>query len=244
MSSINPQLEVLTRQVDRIVVYNKADLANPNMQTVRDVSARLRRRMASTEPNSGTGAFFCLSAGPQRVRDALRQYCDVPDPLFTNAADGRHIGPLLELAKRAASSGVQPRTRPEARTMLTTSGTLTLAPHAFAGCARIKRKAQVGLEADAVMMVVGMPNVGKSSLINALRRAGTGKGARASACAVRRAVVSSPTKSNTCPRVAASADGVQARRRQWGPRRASPRASWVQLKSWTSRALTSSTRRV
>ena len=79
--------------------------------------------------------------------------------------------------------------------MLTTSGTLTLAPHAFAGCARIKRKAQVGLEADAVMMVVGMPNVGKSSLINALRRAGTGKGARASACAVRRAVVSSPTKS-------------------------------------------------
>ena len=41
----------------------------------------------------------------QRVRDALRQHCDVPEPLFTNAADGKHLGPLLELAKRMPAPG-------------------------------------------------------------------------------------------------------------------------------------------
>jgi len=34
LSTINHTLDALTRTHDRIVVYNKADLANPNMQQV------------------------------------------------------------------------------------------------------------------------------------------------------------------------------------------------------------------
>jgi ribosome biogenesis GTPase A len=46
-----------------------------------------------------------------------------------------------------------------------------------AGYAEAKQAARRGVDGGATtLMVVGMPNVGKSSLINALRRAGTGQG--------------------------------------------------------------------
>jgi len=37
------------------------------------------------------------------LRDALARYTGLPDPLFTNAAAGKNLGPLLDLARRTSA---------------------------------------------------------------------------------------------------------------------------------------------
>ena len=116
LSSVNQQFERLIGARDRLIVYNKADLANSNMQS--------------------------------RVIDALRSRGVYDRILFAN------------MQSAAGARGV------------------------LRACADMARGAgggrnQYGFEADLNLMVIGMPNVGKSSLINALRHLGTGRGAAA-----------------------------------------------------------------
>lgn len=110
LSSVNPAFDRLLGARDRVLVFNKADLANPNMQA--RIEAAMRER-GVRGPILFTSALSAACA--QRI---LRVVGDV----------GR------EHARREA------------------------------------------FEAELTMAVMGVPNVGKSSLINMLRSLGTGRG--------------------------------------------------------------------
>ena len=99
ISSHNTTLEPLLATAQRLVVFNKADLANPNMQQC------LKQQCAQ----AGLRALFTVANKPSSVRKVVQA--------------------VKEQAAEASSFKV----------------------------------------AGSTMMVVGMPNVGKSSLINALR---------------------------------------------------------------------------
>ncbi|KAJ2080490.1 Mitochondrial GTPase 1 [Coemansia sp. RSA 988] len=109
LSSINKQFEELVRSRQRVVVYNKADLAPISIQST------VKKEMAKRS---------------QHV-------------LFTDTSVDRSVKQILELAKTLVKDDP------------------------------VKYQ-------QLVVMVVGMPNVGKSSLINALRRIGVRKGKAAS----------------------------------------------------------------
>ncbi|KAJ2789473.1 Mitochondrial GTPase 1, partial [Coemansia guatemalensis] len=109
LSSINKQFEEIVRGRQRVVVYNKADLAPVSIQ------ATVQKEMAKRNQHA----------------------------LFTNTSVDKSVKQILELAKTLVKSDP------------------------------VKYQ-------QLVVMVVGMPNVGKSSLINALRRIGVRKGKAAS----------------------------------------------------------------
>jgi ribosome biogenesis GTPase A len=108
LSSANPTLQSLLGQKPRLVVFNKSDLANPNMQ------ARVREKIAAE------GA----------------------DTLFTVASKGKNVNNVVKWAltagKQRGSNGSQEISQSDS-----------------------KRR---------FMMIVGVPNVGKSSIINAMRQ--------------------------------------------------------------------------
>ncbi|KAJ8326103.1 Mitochondrial GTPase 1 [Batrachochytrium dendrobatidis] len=106
LTSINHQFDHFLANRERIVVYNKADLANANMR--------------------------------KPLIDALKQYRN-EDIVFTCANTGLHAKKVLQRAIDKC------RENPERFPYIS-------------------------------MIVVGIPNVGKSSLINALRRLGVNKG--------------------------------------------------------------------
>ncbi|KAH6561000.1 hypothetical protein BASA60_003198 [Batrachochytrium salamandrivorans] len=106
LTSINHQFDHFLANRERIVVYNKADLANANMR--------------------------------KPLTDALRQYRN-EDAVFTCANNGLHVKKILSKAIEKC------RNNPERYPYLS-------------------------------MIIVGIPNVGKSSLINSLRRLGVKKG--------------------------------------------------------------------
>lgn len=115
-SSANPLLDALAAARPRVVVFNKADLANAALQA--RVAGAVRADAAAR------GA----AAGRREV-------------LFTDAARGVNVGRLLatvDAVQRAAVAG-------------TAAGRFT--------------------STGSVMLVVGLPNTGKSTLINALRGA-------------------------------------------------------------------------
>ncbi|KND04686.1 uncharacterized protein SPPG_00399 [Spizellomyces punctatus DAOM BR117] len=106
LTSKNPKFDEILGRRPRLIVYNKADLANPNM----------------TKP----------------IVDAFRRH-GRDQVVFTQADKGLHVKRILEWALEKY------RQSPDRYPFLS-------------------------------MVVVGLPNVGKSSLINALRRVGVKKG--------------------------------------------------------------------
>ncbi|KAI8053049.1 mitochondrial GTPase 1 [Syncephalis plumigaleata] len=121
-SSTNSRFETLARRKQRLIVYNKADLADPTAEVA--------------------------------ITRAFEEYRG-QSVLFTDANGNRNIDKVLQCA------------------------------------ADVARNNQSRLSRTTVL-VVGMPNVGKSSIINALRRLGVGRGKAAATGAqpgVTRAVV-------------------------------------------------------
>ncbi|KAF8932460.1 Mitochondrial GTPase [Dissophora ornata] len=103
------EFEPIAQKKDRLIVYNKADLAHPDTETV--------------------------------ITKAFKEFKG-QDVVFTNANEDTNVkGIISYLAKKAKVSG-----------------------------------AAAEKEKTTTVMVVGMPNVGKSSLINSLRRIGVKKG--------------------------------------------------------------------
>ncbi|KAI9144875.1 mitochondrial GTPase 1-like protein [Paraphysoderma sedebokerense] len=106
LSSINSKFESIVKKKDRIVVYNKADLANHNYQ--------------------------------KRLTDAFLSYQGTK-AVFTDAKKDITVKPIIDFAlEKADTDNVR--------------------------------------FSQLTMLVVGMPNVGKSSIINCLRRYGVQKG--------------------------------------------------------------------
>lgn len=106
-SSANPIIDSLTSSRPRVIVFNKADLANPQLQS----------RVASIIRDNGGH-----------------------EAIFTNAVQGAHVGKVL-----ATVDKLQAKHQSATRAQFKTTG--------------------------AVMLVVGLPNTGKSTLINAIRGA-------------------------------------------------------------------------
>ncbi|KAJ3170590.1 Mitochondrial GTPase [Geranomyces variabilis] len=106
LTSRNPKFEDLLARRPRLIVYNKADLANPNIKK------------------------SLLDAFTAHSRDRV---------VFTQADRGLHVKKILDWALEKCRES----------------------PHRYPFLS---------------MVVVGLPNVGKSSLINALRRLGVNKG--------------------------------------------------------------------
>ncbi|KAJ1659792.1 Mitochondrial GTPase 1 [Dispira simplex] len=107
LSSINPQLEQLANHKDHVIVYNKADLADP-----------------ATRPS---------------IIQNIQRFTGQQHVLFTSTHVDRDVRRIIEYA--AARARADPLRYP-----------------------------------SVTVTVIGMPNVGKSSLINAMRRIGVGKG--------------------------------------------------------------------
>lgn len=103
LSSVNPKFELLVGHKDRLVIYNKADLAHPTTTSL--------------------------------ITAAFQAYAPTTPVLFTNALTDHNVRSIIDLAASKA-----------ARVPLVT------------------------------VIIVGMPNVGKSSLVNAMRRVGVRKG--------------------------------------------------------------------
>ncbi|KAJ3288406.1 transcription factor TFIIIC subunit tfc4 [Borealophlyctis nickersoniae] len=107
LTSINPAFEEILGKRDRLVVYNKSDLANPHLR--------------------------------KNVVEALGKYRGEKDIIFTTAARGTGVKGVIE--------------------------------YCIEKCRR-----QPHLYPYLSVVVVGMPNVGKSTLMNTLRRLGMKKG--------------------------------------------------------------------
>ncbi|KAF9925954.1 Mitochondrial GTPase [Linnemannia zychae] len=109
LSSINHKFEPIAQKKDRLIVYNKSDLAHPDTEAT--------------------------------ITNAFKKYKG-QDVVFTNADNDVNVKGIIKyLAKKAKLSGTASEK-----------------------------------ELTTMVMVVGMPNVGKSSLINSLRRIGVKKG--------------------------------------------------------------------
>jgi ribosome biogenesis GTPase A len=104
-SSANPTLNSLLGQKPRLVVFNKSDLANPNMQ------ARVRDKIAA----EGADTLFTVASKGINVKDVVKWALTVNKQQAANGSDA---------------------------------------------------ESQVG---KRFMMIVGVPNIGKSSIINAMR---------------------------------------------------------------------------
>lgn len=112
LSSVNPTFDRLLGARDRVLLFNKADLANSNMQAT--------------------------------IETVMRQRGVHGPVLFTSALSATCAQKVLRTVADLARAQAKAR------------------PSAF--------------ESELTLAVMGVPNVGKSSLINILRNLGTGKG--------------------------------------------------------------------
>ncbi|KAF9400285.1 Mitochondrial GTPase [Mortierella sp. AD011] len=122
------EFEPIAQKKDRLIVYNKSDLAHPDTEAV--------------------------------ITKAFKEFKG-QDVVFTNANEDTNIKGIIKYLARHSK--------------LTYFGDMSLLSFYPAAKAKVSGTASEK-ELTTTVMVVGMPNVGKSSLINSLRRIGVKKG--------------------------------------------------------------------
>ena len=126
-STANPLLDEICRYKQRLIVFNKADLANPNMQA--------------------------------RVQHHLQQQADIPC-LFTSKDKTSSMQAIQKWCQQNSTSQFQ-----------TTGGKRIDDTNADAAGVNVSTDdVNDMLVVGTIILIAGLPNVGKSSIINSLRK--------------------------------------------------------------------------
>ena len=153
LSSINPVFERFAggpaRRADRLIVYCKRDLADARFEAV----TRL------------PGSRFCLGSCCtvlQSIVNAFQQH-NGSHVAFVNTRADREVRNVMRLALRMHLLDITicPRLKPRLE---------------LAHASRLRSNVNEMKPTELHLIIAGMPNVGKSSLLNAFRRVGLNKG--------------------------------------------------------------------